>query len=280
MHSTTTRWVLLALPMALLLHGCQTTGGFIGTASFSGLDSRPDEVCDSQDPVVHEGCTAERRQSLAFAPLGNDVTDLVFLDIRGSGRCGQLQIDFGDGSPIETYLDKQINGSLQLTHHYTGWPGKKVARVIAAQNCTGSRTVEVTVGFKPDGRDFFILGFVPNGSVCNPVPNVPPLRAGTTVRITTDGSAIRYGLPVFNASGDLTIAAAGPDFAFSTLRPYSLVYRIGTQAIQGEAGPVIFRVAQTGPLEVCVNDNPSYLTDNRGSMRIDIAVNEGSATTP
>jgi hypothetical protein len=280
------RWMHLAWPMALLLQGCVSTGGFISEAKFTSLDYKPDPVCDSQDPVVHQGCTPERQNSLAFAPIFDniwsvqDVTiDTVFLELRGSGQCGELRIDFGDGSPIETYLDKRIFNGLQFKHTYSGWPGKKIARVNAVQNCTGSRTAEVLVGFKPDGRDFFRLAFIPNLFVCNRVPNVPPLRAGTTVRITTNGSTIQYGIPVFNASGDPTTTTPA-NFPFPRHRMFSLVYQIGTQAVQGEAGPVIFRVAQTGPLEICVNDHRDDLADNRGSMRIDITVNEGSATSP
>ena len=55
---------------------------------------------------------------------------------------------------------------------------------------------------------------------------------------------------------------------------------MGTQAIQGEAGPVVFVANQAAHLEVCVNDNPNYLADNTGAMLVTITVNERSAVSP
>ena len=37
---------------------------------------------------------------------------------------------------------------------------------------------------------------------------------------------------------------------------------------------------QTGHLQVCVNDNPNFLSDNTGAMLITITVNERSAQLP
>jgi hypothetical protein len=277
------QWMLQICSLAVLaLQGCGTTGGFISGAKFTGLDYKPDPVCDAQDPTVHQGCTPERQGSLAYAPFGSGLpytTDTVYLELGGSGICGEVSIDFGDGSPIETFLDKRIFNGLQIPHSYSGWPGKKIARVNAGRSCTGSRTAEVLVGHKPDGRDFYKLEFHPNLSVCNLVPNVPPLRVGTTVRIATDGTTIRYGIPVFNASGDPS-ATPPANFPFTNRRMFSLVYRVGTTDFQGEAGPVVFRVTQPGPLEVCVNDHPNDLADNKGAMIISISVNEASAASP
>ncbi len=280
------KWIFLICAItALVLQSCTPTGGFISDAKFTGLDYKPDPVCDSTDPTINQGCTPERRASLAFAPIDdptlalNNTVDTVWLEISGSGTCGEVSIDWGDGTPVETFLNVQIFNGRQFTHTFTGWPGTKIAHINALQNCTGSRTAEVLVGYKPDGRDVYKLGFSPNLSVCNQVPNMPPLRPGTTVRITTDGSTIQYGLPVFNASGDPSTVTPA-DFPFPGRRMFSLVYRVGTDNFQGEAGPVIFRVLQTAPLEVCVNDNANDLADNQGGMLIEITVNEGSATTP
>ena len=106
---------------------------------------------------------------------------------------------------------------------------------------------------------------------------MPRLRKGSLVRITTNGMTINYGAnKVFNASGDPS-SPVPSGYLFPYQRKHSVVYRVGTQLIQGEAGRVIFRVEQTNQLEVCVNDNPTYLTDNTGEMRFDITVNETSA---
>jgi hypothetical protein len=40
---------------------------------------------------------------------------------------------------------------------------------------------------------------------------------------------------------------------------------------------VTFVADQTGPLEICTNDNPSLLSDNDGEMLLIITVNERSA---
>lgn len=283
---TDKKWVFLICSIAaLVVQSCTPSGGFISAAKFDGLDYMPDPVCDSTDPTINQDCTPERRASLAFAPIGdpiyaNDGTvDTVWLQLSGSGTCGEVSIDWGDGTPIETFQNLRIFNGLQLTHTFTGWPGTKIARINALQNCTGSRTAEVLVGYKPSGRAVYRLEYHPTLSVCDPIPDLPPLRAGTTVRITTDGSTIQYGFPIFNASGDLS-AVTPADFPFPGRRMFSLVYRVGTEDFQGEAGSVIFRLTQTAPLEVCVNDHPSDLADNLGGMQIEITVNEGSATTP
>lgn len=287
--ATFRQWMVWAGVLALLaLQGCTTTGaGFISRAEFTSLDYKPDPVCDSQDPVVNQGCTAERRKSLAFAPMFDNefsvhdhTIDTVYLQLHGSGICGAFSIDFGDGTAVETFQNRPIYNNPDYKHTYAGWPGRKIARVRAGADCTGDRDVEVLVGFKPDGRDEFRLGFVPSKTaVCQAVPNVPPLRPGTVVRITTNGGTIKYGLPVFNASGDPN-AVTPSNYPFTDRRMFSVVYRVGTDTFQGEVGPVLFRVTQRAPLEICVNDHPTTLSDNSGGMLLIINVNEGSATGP
>lgn len=285
---TDKKWIfMICLITVLVLLSCTPSGGFISDAKFTStnLAHKPDPVCDSTDPTINQDCTPERRDSLAFAPIGDPIfahdgtTDTVLLEIDGSGTCGQINIDWDDGTPIETFLDVRIFNGRQFSHTFTGWPGTKIVHINAVQNCTGSRTAEVRVGYKPDGRDVYRLRFYPNLSVCNQIPNMPPLRTGTTVRIATDGTTIQYGLPVFDASGD-TSAVTPANFPFPGRRMLSLVYRVGMLDVQGEAGPVIFRVTETAPLEVCVNDHPNDLADNRGGMLIEVTVNEGSAIPP
>lgn len=117
---------------------------------------------------------------------------------------------------------------------------------------------------------------MPPTTVCSTVP-MPPIRRGTGVRIATDGRTINYGgNQAFNASGDRA-APVPAGYLFPHRKKFSLVYRIGTQDVQGEAGPVTFVAGQTGPLEICTNDNPSLLADNVGGMLLTITVNERSA---
>jgi hypothetical protein len=178
------------------------------------------------------------------------------------------------------FIDRAVDHafSWKATHTYNGWPGKKLVRVKGESGCVGNVTKEIAVGIGPTGREDYRLGFVPNSMICNPVPNMPPIRTGTGVRIETDGRTITYGQAgtTFNASGSPSLPVP-PSYRFPDQRKYSLVYRIGSQLVQGEAGAVVFTANQTAPLEICVNDNPSFLTDNSGGMLITIMVNERSA---
>jgi hypothetical protein len=158
-----------------------------------------------------------------------------------------------------------------------------MVRVKGLRNCLADSSTEFSVGFEPDGREDLRSAFRPNSMQCNPVilntvpRNLPPIRKGSAVRIETDGARINYGGGnIFDASGDPSVPVPA-GYLFPGHRKFSLVYRIGSQLIQGEAGPVIFRALQTGPLEICVNDNPGYLTDNTGGMLITIHMNESSA---
>jgi len=62
-------------------------------------------------------------------------------------------------------------------------------------------------------------------------------------------------------------------YLFPHRKKFSLVYKIGSTDSQGETGPVHFQATQTGPLEICTNDNPSYIADNNGAMMLTITVN-------
>jgi hypothetical protein len=275
------RWLFLPLLATLLsLQGCGTntgtaniiTGVSLENASQdSHLSQRPNEFCDSADPAMQAQCTPELLQSLKFAEIDKNM--LVWLE--GMGTC-VASVDFGDGTPLWT-TESVHTWPWPILHTYTGWPGKKLIRVKAESGCLGDLTKEITVGIGPEGREVYHLGFRPNTNVCNAVPGMPPLRKGSGVRIGTDGNVLDYGLPQFNASGDLS-GATPSDYPFPMFRAFSLVYKMGNSPpIQGEAGEVVFTAPETAPLEVCVNDFASYLTDNSGLMRIDITVNEISA---
>jgi hypothetical protein len=109
---------------------------------------------------------------------------------------------------------------------------------------------------------------------------MPPIRKGSGVRIETNGHTINYGSnQIFNASGNPS-APTPSGYLFPHRKKFSLVYRIGTKDFQGEAGPVAFVADQTAPLEICTNDNPSFLADNTGEMLVTINVNEASAIVP
>jgi hypothetical protein len=197
-------------------------------------------------------------------------------------------VDFGDGSPPSTFLDAVPQSGTNpytwtATHTYTGWAGKKLIRVKGDSGCLGNVTKEITVGAGPNGLEDYRLAFcvgprcpLSPTSVCSVVP-MPPIRKGSGVRIQTNGHTINYGSnQVFDASGD-PAAPVPAGYLFPYRKKFSLVYRIGTKDFQGEAGPVAFVANQTGPLEICTNDNPGLLSDNDGEMLLIITVNERSA---
>jgi hypothetical protein len=282
------KWMLPICVLATLtLPGCTPTMpvASVGKPKLFPLAVRSDPVCEGQDPrgPFNGACTFEQLESLAFAAHGQE----SIFNMQGSGTCGEVSFDSGDGTAAQTFVNVAFGPGQgwQVRHTYTGWPGKKIVRVKGLRNCLADSSAEISVGFEPEGRENLRNAFRPNSMQCNPVmlngspPRpMPAIRKGSGVRVETDGGMINYGGTsiVFDASGDpSTPVPAG--YLFPAQRKFSLVYRIGSQLIQGEAGPVVFRATETAPLEVCVNDNPSYLADNRGGMLITITVNESSA---
>jgi hypothetical protein len=279
--------ILLSGLAVLALQGCPTVTpvASVGPPKLYPLAYKPDPVCAGQNPQgpYTSACPFERLQSLAYAPLGKES---VF-NMQGSGTCGEVSFDPGDGTPpkILTNVSFAQGQGWQVRHTYTGWPGKKLVRVKGLRDCLADASTEISVGFEPDDREEMRNAFRPNTMQCNPVmlggPSpqaMPAIRKGSGVRIETSGALITYGGPqlAFNASGDPS-AATPQNWTFPNHRKFSLVYRVGSQLVQGEVGPVVFRATETAPLEVCVNDDPLFLADNTGGMLVTITVNESSA---
>jgi hypothetical protein len=233
-------------------------------------------------------CSPEEIESLFFLEIGKEIV----VHPQGAGRCARATVDFGDGTPPSEFLNPvPQSGQGPFTwlapHTYAGWPGKKLIRVKGDSSCLGEATKEVTVGRGPNGEEDFRQGFCvgprcPSSptTVCSAATTasgpMPPIRAGSGVRIETNGREINYGSnQIYGASGAVDLAP--PGYLFPNRRKFSIVYRIGTTDFQGEAGPVTFVADQTAPLEICTNDNPSMLSDNVGDMVFTITVNERSA---
>ncbi|TSA52771.1 MAG: hypothetical protein D4R40_01765 [Nitrosomonadaceae bacterium] len=245
--------------------------GTVTGIAFEGLIQPPNEFCDSNDPVKLAACTPELKNAIQFAPL----TQRINFVIQGSGTCEKAILGFGDGNTLA--LLNVSSWPFRDNHTYFGWGGLKHIRVLGQVNCLGDVKSSLNVGHAPSGSPTFVLAFAPNLSVCNRVPNVSPVRAGSVLRIKANGTKIKYGIPEFDASGDRSVAAP-TTFAFPSMRPFSLVYRIGTDVFQGEVGPVVVRATQTAPLEICVNDHPAQLSDNRSQgVRIDIDIAEAAS---
>ena len=256
------RWLKVLLIASVLgFQGCgpnSVNPNHITGIEFGNRSQRPDALCDSSDSRDRARCTRELQESLRFAEIGKQFSVLPV----GVGTCATATVDFGDGTPSATFNNQVLdNMSFQALHTYTGWPGKKLIRVKGEVGCYGEVTKEITVGIGPDGRDEFTIGFAPSKTdVCVSGRGIPIIRKGSGVRISTDGGEIIYGLPKFNASGDMTGATTPPFFAFPAYRVFSIVYKLGNSPpIQGEVGPVVFKAPETAPLEVCVNDNPGLL---------------------
>ena len=274
------RWLRVLFVLAVfILPACtpiQVNPNVITGIAVNGEVWRPNARCNPTDGNHQPNCTLEEAQAEQFVPMDTQISILPV----GSGNCNTVQVDFGDGT-TPVVLSNQVldNASFQVFHTYTGWPGIKTVRVTGLVGCYGDVTRDVTVGIGEQGRPSFVMAYyATTGNVCDAVPNVPSLRQGTGVRITVDDALIDYGLPQFNASGDLSTVAS-PDFPFPGFRPYSLIYKVGaTQFIQGGVGDVVFQAAETAPLEICVNDGADFLFDNASSgLRIEITVNERSA---
>lgn len=272
---TQQRFRLASLPvlacLLCTLQACTPTplaSGTVTGITFEGRMQPPNEFCDSHDPVKLAACTPELKNAIQFAPL----TQRIDFVIQGSGTCEKATLDFGDGDTLA--LLNVSTWPFRDNHTYFGWGGLKNIRVLGQVNCLGDVKSSLNVGHAPDGRSTYILDFVPTTSVCNAVPNVRSVRAGSVLRIEANGTKIKYGIPEFDASGDRSVAAP-TTFAFPAFRPFSLVYKIGTDTFQGEVGPVVIRATQTAPLEICVNDHPAQLNDNSSQgVRIDISIAE------
>jgi hypothetical protein len=250
------------------------------------MSRRPNPFCDGDTASDRRQCTPELIESLTFAEIGKGMAAFP----EGQGVCEFAFVDFGDGSVHTEFTNQTVDhrGLWRVPHVYNGWPGKKTVRVEGVAGCYGDVKRDISVGIGADGRETYRAGFAPDPvHICNEVRNsatnqvMPVLRRGTGVRIETDGRTINYGQSnqSFDASGSPSLPTPA-GYPFQDMRKFSLVYKIGPQTVQGEAGPVVFVASQSGHLEVCVNDNPSYLADNTGGMLITITVNERSAELP
>lgn len=267
--------LLVLACLSCALQACTPTrlaSGTVTGIAFEGRMQPPNEFCDSHDPVKLAACTPELKNAIQFAPLKQRIAFVI----QGSGTCEKATLDFGDGNTM-ALLDVST-WPFRGSHAYFGWGGPKKIRVLGQVNCLGDVKSSLNVGHAPDGRSTFILGFVASrSSVCTAVPDVSNVRAGSVLRIEANGVKIKYGIPEFDASGDRS-AAAPTTFAFPNRRPFSLVYRIGTDNFQGEVGPVVIRATQWAPLEICVNDHPAQLGDNTSlGIRIDISIAEAAS---
>ncbi|MBI5181214.1 MAG: hypothetical protein HZA05_07395 [Nitrospirae bacterium] len=249
--------------------------------------------------VLIEGCSFGRVDSIEVLPTGRKLDldrnvygfvkgDLVEFQMWGVGKCTKARLNFGDGVVIyEDNIDFGEAGAIMpwvVKHSYQGWAGPKTIMAEGVTNCRGRVTAPIRI-FMPSNtfgsyREDFQLAFRPGSLVCEPVPNVPPLRPNTLVNITgNSGPRLRINFNCifcsFNPDGEPGSRAPN-NFPFPGLRKYSLVLRVGTQLEQGGMNES-FITRQSGPLEVCFNTDSLPLLDNTGAWSILIVVDESNA---
>jgi hypothetical protein len=235
----------------------------------------------NQEPNILKGISLEPGQTIALD------TPLKFI-LNGSGRCQTLNLDWGDGTTEQNYSygtggfaidlsgsDASAVASRTLTKTFTGWAGGKTVTVQAASGCEGSARTRFTI--EPA---VYKLGFAQPGPLtCNPIPNRPALVARTLVGIKTvpatgAPNGINFGCPfngcIYDADGKPN-SSAPSNFPFPGLREYSLVFRVGTQVVQGGTN-MSFTTTVPGALEVCVNDDT--LANNSLGYEVDITVDQ------
>lgn len=268
--------------VSLLLTGC--AAGITGLElDQTSTDLRVKTVCDPTGSVC-----------------GVSDSDFVPFRILGQGVCGEIGIDFGDGTKLShqgNFTAGTVSPGVFLEAHKYGpsmvgvpltWPGPRTVRAFSVDKCVGEARLRVNVLHKKQdqaGISFFsptlAVGIAPTTAACNSIPGFRDIRAGSTVSVSEVPGGPRMS---FGCGGDAicqdnnTSGNSGPThagFPFPEMRRHSLVLRIvsasGQQREQG--GPrVSFVTTQTGPLEFCVND--TITSDNTGGWGVAVTVDE------
>lgn len=264
-------WASVSLMPMLFLAGC---GGGITRVE---IDPPATRVCDSRNAAA---CGVLADQAISFK-------------VWGQGKCDSVGLKLGDGStrfsgPIDFGgVNNQPLVPWQVTYTYPAntWPGPKTVHAYSVSNCVGESRLPVNVLRRvgTETRSIFELGFgQPTPTACTEIPNTRPLRTNTRVIIRTNTNpnvkinfGCAFGGCIYDANGEVgSVAPAG--FMFPGLVKYSLVFRVGTQVVQGGTS-MSFTTTQGGPLEACVNDETTMLSDNTGAWGVSISVDESQA---
>jgi hypothetical protein len=231
-------------------------------------------------------------------PCGVTDTQPVKIRVWGEGKCDSVGVKMGDGSsrfspnPFD-FGKSGASTPLELTYTYAlAWPGIKTIHAYSASNCLGEafETIRVMRKTGTAVHADFTFGFAEpqltapgqpvNPGDCTIVPHVRALRSNTRVSVTTNPDpnikinfGCAFGGCIYGADGEQgSVAPAG--FPFPGFAKYSLILKVGSQTVQG-GSRVTFTTNQSGPLEVCVNDDVT--SDNTGAWGITFAVDESQA---
>jgi hypothetical protein len=208
--------------------------------------------------------------------------------LEGKGTCQSVDVDWGDGT-IETNVIPVSGQRIEfetsnietryLLHSYTGWGGGKTVTV-KGNGCEG--TVRGRFNADPSTRAIGWAQPAPAGTTgaCQTSPGMPAMIARMLVKISVQPIS---GIPGINfgcfAGGCVydpdgrpgTVAPAS--FPFPGLREYSVVFRVGSQVVQG-GRETQFTTTAAGPLEFCLNDGDNDLTNNAGGLDVTISVDQ------
>ena len=207
--------------------------------------------------------------------------------VGGVGSCDSFKVDWGEGrvdsvlipgnSPIRLADNDLL--SRTVTHTFTGWGGGKTVTV-EGNNCGGK--VAARFDIPPASKTIPWAQPGPTGTnMCQrPTSNWPIISSRSLVKISANTVAARrdinFGCPfescVYNADGKGG-SVADANFPFPGMREYSVVYRVGSQLVQGGT-QVQFITTGTGTLEFCLNDGDKNLGNNTGGFNVIVSVDQ------
>jgi hypothetical protein len=277
----------------------------ISSAAVSGLGANARSALAIGAAVVLAGCASAAISTIELDPAQPIVCDTnvtpnvcgvandnpVSLRIHGKGNCSVVMARCGNGLDAMPYGFGHDFGQSSPDQPLTvackydqGYPGPKTVEAHSnGSDCIGQATLRINVMSVAGGNvhSNFMLGYgQPGPTACQEVPHRLPLRAGTKVSIRTNPDpAVKinfgcaFGGCVYDADGEPG-SSAPAGFAFPGMRKYSLVLRVGQQAVQGGTN-MSFVTNQGGLLEVCVNDD--QIADNTGAWGIGISIDESRA---
>jgi hypothetical protein len=238
------------------------------------------------------GCTPGTVNTLrGITPSGGPAITLgvekVFI-LEGTGTCQSVTVDWGDGTVQANYvpvagrrieLETSALETRYIKHAWTGWGGGKTITV-DGNGCEG----KVRARFQADPRSIAIAwnARAPAGTtgVCQTTTAVPPVVSNMLIHITLQSVATRrdvdYGCSLFGCAFDAngrvgTVADA--TFPFPGLVPYSAVFRVGSQTVQGGID-TRFTTTGAGTLMFCLNDGDNNLTNNNGGFNVTIEADQ------
>ena len=215
--------------------------------------------------------------------------------LEGKGTCQSVNVDWGDGTieqgvvPVAGQRIEFETSNIEtryLQHAYSGWGGGKTVTVEGV-GCEGK--IRDRFNVSPSERRIGWAQPAPPGTtgVCQTVAGLPGMIPRMLVHVSlaavtfspTPGVTFRginfgcfAGGCVHDADGRPG-TVADSRFPFPGLREYSVVFRIGSQVVQGGVNTQ-FTTTASGSLEFCLNDGDNDLTNNRGGFDVTISVDQ------